>query len=132
MRLLLDTHILLWLTLKPELLPAALLPTLQSEESRFAVSAASIWEISIKHHLGKLPEAAPLVADVEGAVASLGADLLPMTHRHALRAGELDWAHRDPFDRMLVAQAQVEGSRLVTLDEHIRRFAGAPLLEVGL
>ncbi|MDO4245786.1 MAG: type II toxin-antitoxin system VapC family toxin [Deinococcus sp.] len=129
MRLLLDTHILLWLTLKPELLPAALLPTLQSEESRFVVSAASIWEISIKHHLGKLPEAAPLMADVEDAVASLGADLLPMTHRHALRAGELDWAHRDPFDRMLVAQAQVEGLRLMTLDEHIRRFSGAPLLE---
>lgn len=130
MRVLLDTHILLWLISDDPSLPAPLRTSLEQRD--LTVSAASVWELSIKHQLGKLPSAAPFLADVEGAVASLGADLLPMTHRHALRAGELDWAHRDPFDRMLVAQAQVEALRLVTLDEHIRRFAGAPLLEVGL
>lgn len=129
MRLLLDTHILLWLVSDDPSLPAALRTALEAHE--LTVSAASVWEMSIKHHLGKLPSAAPFLADVEGAVQALGADLLPISHRHALRAGELDWAHRDPFDRVLVAQAQVEGLRLVTLDEHIRRFAGAPLFEVG-
>ena len=129
MRLLLDTHILLWLTLKPELLPPALAELLGNEAHQLTVSAASAWEISIKYHIGKLPEAAPLIADFEGAVASLSAGLLAIDHHHALRAGALDWPHRDPFDRVLVAQAQVEGLRLVTLDEHIRRFAGAPLLD---
>ncbi len=126
MRLLLDTHILLWLVSDDERLPQALRQPLQEHE--LVISAASVWEMSIKHHLGKLPSTAPFLADVEGAVTALGADLLPITAPHALRAGELDWAHRDPFDRVLVAQAQVSGLQLVTLDEHIRRFVGAPLL----
>ena len=128
MRLLLDTHILLWLTLKPDLLPAPLRQTLQSEAYELVVSAASAWEISIKFHVGKLPEAEPLVRDFGAAILPLGADLLPMTAAHAVRAGALDWAHRDPFDRMLVAQALGDGLRLVSLDERVTAYPGAPLL----
>lgn len=128
MKLLLDTHVLLWLTLKPELLPQAMQERLGAQEARLVVSAASAWEISIKHHAGKLPEGAPLLRDFEGAASRLDATLLPVTPAHALRAGALHWAHRDPFDRVLVAQAQQEGMWLVTLDEHIRGFGDTQLL----
>ena len=128
MRLLLDTHILLWATLKPELLPERLQVQLVNPEHTLVLSAASAWELSIKHHLGKLPEAAPLLAFTEVA-GQLGAEVLAISAAHAVQAGALDWAHRDPFDRMLVAQALQEGCRLVTLDEHIRAFVSAPLYD---
>ena len=126
MRLLLDTHILLWLVSGDARLPAPLRERLA--EAELVVSAASFWELSIKYHLGKLPSAAALLADVPGVVQTLGADLLPMTAAHAVRAGALDWAHRDPFDRMLVAQAIGDGLRLVSLDERVTAYPGAPLL----
>lgn len=128
MRLLLDTHVLLWATLKPELLPQRLQLQLLNPEHTLILSAANAWELSIKHHLGKLPEAKPLLAFTDVA-RQLGADVLSISAAHAVQAGALDWAHRDPFDRMLVAQALLEGCRLVTLDDHIRTFASAPLYD---
>ena len=128
MRLLLDTHVLLWATLKPDLLPQRLQFQLLNPEHTLILSAATAWELSIKHHLGKLPEAAPLLAFTDLA-RQLGAAVLSLSAAHAVQAGALDWAHRDPFDRMLVAQAQLEGCRLVTLDDHIRAFAPAPLYD---
>ena len=128
MRLLLDTHVLLWATLKPELLPQRLTFQLLKPEHTLILSAATAWELSIKHHLGKLPEAAPLLAFTDVA-RQLGADVLSISVAHAVQAGALDWAHRDPFDRMLVAQAQLEGCQLVTLDDHIRAFSPAPLYD---
>jgi PIN domain nuclease of toxin-antitoxin system len=127
-RLLLDTHVLLWATLKPELLPPQLQSQLLNPEHTLILSAATAWELSIKHHLGKLPEAEPLLAFTDVA-RQLGAEVLSISAAHAVQAGVLDWTHRDPFDRMLVAQALQEGCRLVTLDEHIRMFAPAPLYD---
>jgi PIN domain nuclease of toxin-antitoxin system len=126
--LLLDTHILLWAALKPELLPERLQVHLLDPGHTLILSAATAWELSIKHHLGKLPEAAPLLAFREVA-RQLGAEVLSISAAHALRAGALDWTHRDPFDRMLVAHAQLDGCFLVTLDEQIRAFPAAQLFD---
>ncbi|BDP40081.1 twitching motility protein PilT [Deinococcus aetherius] len=128
MRLLLDTHILLWVTLKPDLLPSSLRARLLDPEHQIILSAVNAWEMSIKHHAGKLPEAAPLLTDFPAVAASLGAEVLNIMPAHAIRAEALDWAHRDPFDRMLVAQALEEGLRLVTLDESVTSYPQAPIL----
>jgi PIN domain nuclease of toxin-antitoxin system len=73
------------------------------------VSAASVWEITTKARLGKLPRAADVAADVPACIESQGFVALPITVRHAQRAGALRGPHRDPFDRMLIVQAQAEG-----------------------
>lgn len=111
MRILLDTHLLLWALADPARLP----PTARRliDQSEVFVSAASIWEISIKAALGKL------TADPREVVASLGpAGFLPLaiTGEHAARVAGLPPIHRDPFDRLLVAQAIVEPMRLLTTD----------------
>ena len=125
MRLLLDTHVFIWLVTSDPRLPASLTQRLADHD--LTVSTASIWELSIKYHLGKLPSVAGIIQDMPGVLASLGADILNITPAHAIRAGALEWAHRDPFDRMLVAQALEDGVQLVTLDERITAFAGAPV-----
>ncbi|WP_420595636.1 type II toxin-antitoxin system VapC family toxin [Deinococcus sp.] len=125
MRLLLDTHILVWLVTADARLPPALVPALAEHD--LTISAASLWELAIKHHLGKLPSVGPLLADVAGVTESLGASILNITPGHALRAGALAWAHRDPFDRMLVAQALEEALPLVTLDERLMDWQETPV-----
>ena len=116
MRLLLDTHALLWWqTDDPRLSPAARSSVLD-ESNEILVSAASAWEIATKVRLGKLPgleDAATRFVDLCDAD---GFASLPMTHRHALRAGGFAAAHRDPFDRMLAAQCELEDLTLVTCD----------------
>ncbi|CAM4104542.1 type II toxin-antitoxin system VapC family toxin [Deinococcus marmoris] len=123
-----DTHILVWLVAGDPKLPASLAAQLRSSEHTLYLSAVVAWELSIKFHMGKLPSAASLLADFPAVAARLGADVLDISPAHAIRAGALEWAHRDPFDRMLVAQALEEGLRLVTLDGHITGFAQAPIL----
>ena len=125
MRLLLDTHMLVWLATADPRLPPKLAAPLADHD--LTISTASLWELAIKHHLGKLPSVGPLLADVAGLADSLGASILNITPPHALRAGALAWAHRDPFDRLLAAQALEENMRLVTLDERITGWAGAPI-----
>jgi len=113
--LLLDTHVLLcWLADDPELGPQAR-KAIAEPESLVAVSAASAWEIAIKRALGRLQ--AP--DDLETQIARNGFAPLPITVAHALRAGALPPHHDDPFDRMLVAQAQLEGLTVVTRDPRI-------------
>nr|WP_246580514.1 type II toxin-antitoxin system VapC family toxin [Deinococcus aestuarii] len=126
--MLLDTHILMWLVSNDARLPQTLAAQLQALENDLVLSAVVAWEMSIKFHQGKLPSAAPLLADFPAVAARLGAEVLDITPAHAIRAGALDWTHRDPFDRMLVAQALGEGLRLVTLDESITSYAQAPIL----
>lgn len=111
MRLLLDTHLLLWALARPSRLPAA--ARKQIDTADVYVSAASIWEISIKSALGKL-QADP--ADVLGAVGPAGFSHLPITGEHAAKTGDLPPHHKDPFDRILVAQASVEPMILLTND----------------
>jgi PIN domain nuclease of toxin-antitoxin system len=117
-RLLLDTHVLIWALSLDERLVAAIADLLEDPANEVHVSAASAWEVAIKRALGQLqaPE------DLAEAINSVGFGSLPITVGHALRAGGLPAHHRDPFDRMLVAQAQIEGLAIVTRDEQIARY----------
>ena len=116
MRLLLDTHALIWwLAGDPSLSPSAQQAITDPNNAVF-VSAASAWEISTKHRLGKLPAAAALAADIVTIIAGQGFVELPMTVRHTQLAGSLPGTHKDPFDRMLVAQATLESLVLVSTE----------------
>lgn len=112
MRLLLDTHLLLWALAAPSKLSEN--ARKQIEDSEVYASAASIWEISIKSALGKL-DADP--AEILAAVEPAGFAMLPITGTHAAKVAELPPLHKDPFDRMLVAQALCEPMILYTNDE---------------
>jgi PIN domain nuclease of toxin-antitoxin system len=112
-RLLLDTHVLLWWLRDDRRLPARLAKAIAEPGNEVLVSAASVWEASTKAALGKLVIDGDLVEEI----ASNRFTELPITSRHARIAGALPRHHEDPFDRLLVAQTQVEGLRLATLDE---------------
>ncbi len=114
---LLDTNALLWSLLEPHKLSAAALGTVQDPETVLLVSSASAWELSIKHKLGKLTSASAVLEDFPSHLKRLRATVLPISPEHALAAGALPLHHRDPFDRMLVAQAQHEHVAVVTNDE---------------
>ena len=124
MRLLLDTHILLWWLSDDASLSDAARIAIRDPASGVFVSAAAAWEIAIKHALGKLEFP---VAQFSRILAKEGFEPLGITVDHAVIAGELPPFHNDPFDRMLVAQAQHEGLTLVTADPMIRRYAVAVL-----
>lgn len=116
MRLLLDTHALLWWLDGDRSLSRKARTAIADEDNVIFVSAASAWEITTKARLGKLPGADAVAADVVGSVSSQRFSSLDITMRHAQRAGRLPGAHRDPFDRMLIAQAQIEDLTLVSND----------------
>lgn len=114
MRLLLDTHAFLWWLAGDSSLSTTAQTAIADEGNDIFVSAASAWEIATKYRLGKLPGVGTIVADLEGAVAGQGFGSLPITLRHGQVAGALPGAHRDPFDRMLIAQAMLENMLLVS------------------
>lgn len=114
MRLLLDTHALLWWLDGDKRLSARGRRLIASKTSEVFVSAASAWEIAIKAAAGKLPGALDVAADISGCLESQGFRPLEITVAHAQRAGGLPPLHRDPFDRMLVAQGIVEGLPLLS------------------
>ena len=116
MRLLLDTHAFLWWLAGSERLSRAARRAIDDDANDVIVSAASAWEIATKHRLGKLPGAAKVAADVASSIASQGFEELPITVRDAERAGRLPGPHRDPFDRMLIAQVLGRGLVLVSVD----------------
>lgn len=117
MRLLLDTHIVLWWRLDSRRLPPAARRAISTAESVF-VSAASAWEIAIKQAIGRLSMADSFAWHVQQAAFSE----LPITFEHAAEAGRLPPHHADPFDRMLVAQARQEQLVLVTHDAELARY----------
>lgn len=121
---LLDTHTLLWTLTDPSLLGPEARRIVTARSSRLVVSAASAWEISTKHRLGKLPQADVLIGAYTRHLDRLGAARVPITDEHALLAGRLEWTHRDPFDRMLAAQAMIESLTLVTSDPAFSGLAG--------
>jgi PIN domain nuclease of toxin-antitoxin system len=126
-RLLLDTHALLWWLDGDRRLSLKARRAIASESNSILVSAVSAWEITTKARLGKLPGATDVAADVAACVASQGFLPLDVTMLHAQRAGRLPGAHRDPFDRILIAQSQIEDVALVSDDEafdtfDVRRF----------
>ena len=117
MRLLLDTHLLLWALATPSRLSAKALK--QIEGAEVFASTASIWEISIKSALGKI---AADPAEILAAIEPAGFEILPITGTHAAKVFELPLLHKDPFDRMLVAQALCEPLILLTNDEVLRPY----------
>ena len=111
--LLLDTHAFLWWLAGDPQLPAAARRKILAT-ARIHVSAASVWEITTKARLGKLPGALAVAADVAACIAAQSFLPLDITTAHAQRAGSLPGPHRDPFDRMLVAQALTDGLEMVS------------------
>ena len=114
MRLLLDTHALLWWLAGDTQLSPRARAAIADPANEVFVSAASAWEIATKHRLGKLPLAGPLAIDFAREVHAQGFLPLPISMEHGQVAGGLPGAHRDPFDRMLVAQAREEKMVLVS------------------
>ena len=121
---LLDTHVFLWLLGTAELVPEPLRNDLASADNELLVSAVSAMEVATKVRLGKLDAARHLVPTWSARVQDLRARELPVTSEHALLAGSLEWPHRDPFDRLLVAQGLVENVTLVTSDKQIGAVTG--------
>jgi PIN domain nuclease of toxin-antitoxin system len=126
-RLLLDTHALIWWLAGDRQLSAVARGAIGDAANEVLVSAASAWEITTKFRIGKLPEAALLAADVAGAVASQGFSELPISLGHAQAAGSLPGTHRDPFDRVLAAQAVHDKLTLVSNDAIFDGYAVARL-----
>ena len=124
----LDAHALMWAINEPSRLGAGAVGVLRSRESRLVVSTASAWELFTKHRIGKLPGAGPWLDALEDHVVRLGADILPIEWHHARLSGQLEWGHRDPFDRMLAAQAIRESLVLVTVDPAFATFPGLATL----
>ena len=114
MRLLLDTHALLWWFLDDEALSSGARIALADPDAEVWVSAVSAMEIATKFRTGKLPQAVNLAADFEAMVAGEAFQPMAVTLPHAMLAGRLAFAHKDPFDRLLIAQALVENMTLVS------------------
>jgi len=124
---LLDTHVFIWLVLGSRSVPPSLAEQLSDPDNELGVSAISAFEVATKVRLGKLDGARPLGDLWQSSVERLGARSLDLTSDHAVAAGALPWGHRDPFDRLLAAQAVVEGMTLVTAD---LVFGAAPGVDV--
>jgi len=121
-RLLLDTHALLWWLAGDNRLTRKVRAAIADEANEVGVSAASAWEVSTKHRLGKLPHVGPLADGFAREVAGQGFVPLDITIDHAQRAGSLPGPHADPFDRMLIAQAHAENLVLVSNEAALDRY----------
>jgi PIN domain nuclease of toxin-antitoxin system len=116
MRVLIDSHSMIWAVDDPTQLSAVATTTLQDPANDLVVSAATLWEIAIKAALGKLPLSLPYRQWMDTAVADLGLAVLPITLDHTERLVGLPFHHRDPFDRLIAVQALVEAIPLVSAD----------------
>jgi PIN domain nuclease of toxin-antitoxin system len=114
LRALLDTHTLLWWILDDPALTQTARATITETSNTMVVSAASAWEIAIKFRLGKLPRVADLVSNFSKEVEHEGFQILPISAEHGIRAGLLPGLHKDPFDRMLIAQSQAENTPIIS------------------
>ena len=122
MAFLLDTHALLWWLAEPERLSPVVHATLSDPDQSVFISAASAWEIATKHRLGRLPTAEVLLQEGWALMERQGFQPLPVNWSHGLRAGRYAMPHRDPFDRLLAAQAELEQLILITLDPALAPF----------
>ena len=121
MKILLDTHVFLWLHTDPERLGEHL-KLLEDRRSELLVSAVSSWEIAIKYGLGQLALPEPPERYVPERLRLMGAKPLAIEHTHALAVAGLPWLHRDPFDRLLVAQAGLLDVPILTADPEIAQY----------
>lgn len=125
MRLLLDTHALVWWWTDDRRLTGPARAAIAAADNAVLVSAASAWEIATKHRLGKWPEVATLLEGFDANLRRSRFASLPISHEHARLAGSLDGEHRDPFDRMLLAQARLEKLTIVTGDSVFAQYGAA-------
>ena len=123
MRLLLDTHLLVWAMGEPERLPAGCVAMLEDPSNSLVFSVASLWELVIKQALGR-PDFNLEPSLLRQALLGGGWQELPIEASHALAVSQLPPLHRDPFDRLLLAQAQVEGLLLLTADSRLSLYPG--------
>jgi PIN domain nuclease of toxin-antitoxin system len=122
LRLLLDTHALLWWFSGESQMSAPARKAIGSERNDILVSAATAWEIATKHRLGKLPDATPLAMQLEARILDQGFLPLSITLGHALAAGALPGPNRNPFDRMIVAQAMIDDLAIVSNEEEFDSY----------
>ena len=127
MKLLLDTHIFLWLQTDPDRLGEHL-PIVEDVRTELLLSAVSSWEIAIKYQLGKLPLPEAPERYVPNRMRAVGAQALAIEHPHALAVATLPPLHRDPFDRLLVAQATLLGLTIATADPAVAQYPIPTLL----
>ena len=120
---LLDTHVLLWWLFDDPKLSGPARDIIRAPENTIIVSSASGWEIATKSRLGKLPHAADIVNNLSSLLQKARIKVLSITMTHALAAGALPGPHRDPFDRMLIAQGQIEQIPIVTSDRKFKKYS---------
>ena len=131
MKLLLDTQCWLWWFAQPERLNEEAIAHIADEMNELWFSVASIWEIGIKNAIGKLPLPEPIDSYISSRMVQLGVEYLEIRAPHALRAAALPLDHRDPFDRMLIAQAQIEDMTLVSADSMFKQYSDISILCAG-
>ncbi|MCL4470046.1 MAG: type II toxin-antitoxin system VapC family toxin [Sulfuricella sp.] len=124
MNLLLDSHVFLWLMNEPERVPDQVLTMCENAENTLYLSVASVWELQIKHALGKLTMRQPLKVILDEQQQSNSMEILPIKLTHLWRLADLPRIHNDPFDRLLIAQAVVEDMHLISAD---RVFSDYPV-----
>lgn len=122
MKFLLDTEAWLWSLTEPERLNTKARALLSDRANMLYLSAASSWEIAIKYAIDKLPLPEPPMTYVPSRMAAQGIHALPIEHVHALRVSELPMHHRDPFDRLIIAQSQIESIPVITADRMFREY----------
>jgi PIN domain nuclease of toxin-antitoxin system len=122
MNLLLDTHALIWAANEPEKLPNTVRAAVEDPDNRIWISAVSAIEVAIKFRIGKLEGADELAERFEKVIAGFGFEQLPISVAHASLAGLLSFEHRDPFDRILIAQSQIEQYSLVSNEKLFDQF----------
>lgn len=121
MRLLLDTHVLLWAVAEPGKIPEQFRARIEAADNDVFFSAASIWELAIKMQVGRV-ELSVTPEEIAAAAVRSGFAELPVTAAHAARVRRLPLHHRDPFDRLLIAQALHEPARFLTADRALARY----------
>lgn len=125
--ILLDTNALLWLTSEPDRIAESAREVLVDQANELFVSAASAWEVAVKTRIGRL-DGAPLLSAWSEVLAGMGAVDLVIDSADAAMAGQLNWEHKDPFDRMIVAQAARRGFSIATSDLRVIRGAVTPVI----
>jgi PIN domain nuclease of toxin-antitoxin system len=127
--ILLDTNALLWLVSTPDKIATSVRDTLADQTNELIVSAASAWEVAIKTRIGRL-NGGPLLSAWDETLASMHAADLAIDSADAALAGQLNWNHKDPFDRMIVAQAARRGFTIATSDDRITKGALTAVIKI--
>jgi PIN domain nuclease of toxin-antitoxin system len=117
MKVLIDTHVFLWWLFDDPKLCITARNVIATPANTILLSSASAWEIATKHRIGKLPEAKEIIANFQTLLNKARFQTLSITFEHSLKAGSLNIPHKDPFDRMLIAQAEIENLPIITYDK---------------